>query len=89
MVELFSLDGVSYMIPAQPRINLGLLLLEDVEMYGEGMANARHLKRLLGDEAFAALARHDGLTQEQLIQVQNAAQALTLGALEEAVTSGN
>jgi len=54
-VELFSLDGVSYTIPAKPRVNLALRYLWHAKQYGEDRAAAELLESLLGADGFEVL----------------------------------
>ena len=82
-VELFSLDGVSYTIPAKPRVNLALRYLWHAKQYGEDRAAAELLESLLGAEGFEALVNYDDLTTEQFDAIMAAATKYTLGALED------
>jgi len=82
-VELFSLDGVSYTIPAKPRVNLALRYLWHAKQYGEDRAAAELLESLLGAEGFEALMNYDDLTGDQFEAIMAAATKYTLGALED------
>lgn len=88
MVDLFVLNGVAYQIPAEPRMNLAMQLIVDMEKHGDGVANMMLLRKLLG-AGYDALAAADGLKPEQLGAVAQAASNFTLGALEEDPSSGN
>ena len=82
-VELFSLDGVSYTIPAKPRVNLALRYLWHAKQYGEDRAAAELLESLLGAEGFEALMNYDDLTGDQFEAIMRVATKYTLGALED------
>jgi len=82
-IELFSLDGVAYTIPAKPRVNLALRYLWHAKQYGEDRAAADLLESLLGAEGFEALVNYDDLTGEQFEAIMAAATKYTLGALED------
>lgn len=88
MVDLFSIDGTVYQVPAKPRVNVALQFLNDLRTQGEAMANMLMLEKLLGAEGYKALSTYDALTPENLRAVTDAAAKLTLGMLEEA-ESGN
>ena len=82
-VELFSLDGVAYTIPAKPRVNLALRYLWHAKQYGEDRAAAELLEALLGAEGFEALMNYDDLTGDQFEAIMRVATKYTLGALED------
>jgi len=82
-VELFSLDGVSYTIPAKPRVNLALRYLWHSKQYGDDRAAAELLESLLGAEGFEALMNYDDLTGDQFEAIMRVATRYTLGALED------
>lgn len=84
MVDLFSIDGVSYQIPAKPRVNVALRYLWHAKQYGEDAAAAELLEALLGEKGFKALVEYDELGPEDFTAILKAAQKVTLGALEEA-----
>lgn len=83
-VELFSLNGTVYTIPAKPRVHLALRYLFHAKRHGVDQAAAELLESLIGPEGFEALTNYEDLTPEELQAVMDAAQAVTLGALEEA-----
>lgn len=84
MVDLFSIDGVTYQIPAKARMNVALLYLADVRKHGEMMANMSLLERMLGDKGYKALCEYEGLTAAQFSSVVEAAAGIALGSLEDA-----
>lgn len=88
MVDLFSIDGVVYQVPAKPRLNVALRYLDDVRQLGDGVAQMALLERVLGEKGYRALVEFDALSPADLEQVASAVSKLTLGALEEA-SEGN
>ena len=86
-IELFSIDGVAYAIPAKPRVNIALKYLWHVRQYGEDRAAAELMEALLGPKGFQALVEYDDLQPAQFAQILTAAQHHVLGALE--ATRGN
>lgn len=87
MIDLFSIDGVTYQIPAKPRVNIALKYLWHVRQYGEDRAAAELMEALLGAKGFQALVEYDDLSPEQFSQILSIAQQHVLGALE--ATRGN
>ncbi len=81
-IELFSLDGVSYTIPAKPRANLALRYLYEAKSIGTDYAATNLLEALVGTDGYQALMNYDDLTGDQLQEVLDAAQKITLGTLE-------
>lgn len=82
MVDLFSIDGVAYQVPAKPRVNVALQYLTFARENGEQMAQMMLLEKLLGPDGYKALSEYDDLTPEQLREVSDFAAKLTLGAIE-------
>lgn len=83
LVDLFSIDGKVYQVPAKPRLNVALRYLDEMRRRGEIFAGMKLLEDLLGDEGFKALMEYDGLTSENLNAVLKVASELALGSLEE------
>jgi hypothetical protein len=83
MIELFRLDGVSYQIPKAPRVAYAMRMLDDITEHGAGVANMAMLRRLIGRDAYDALASYDRLTKHQLDLVSTAAMAHTLSGVED------
>lgn len=81
-VELFSLDGKSYTIPRRPKANVALRYLYEVKQHGSEVAAGSLLMNLLGEENYLTLMDNDDLTLDQLKQVMELAQKVTLGNLE-------
>ncbi len=84
MVDLFSIDGVTYQIPSKPRVNVALKYLWQARTVGEDHAAGELLESLLGPKGFQALVEYDDLTPEQFANILGAAQKVTLGAMEAA-----
>lgn len=84
MVVLFELDGREYRVPARPRAAVALRYLRAVRDKGTEGGAAQLLTDLLGQDGFDALCDYDDLTGAQMKAIMEAAQELTLGAVEEA-----
>lgn len=81
-VELFSLDGKTFAIPARPRVNLALRYLKLARTQGAEQAGAFLLEELLGEDAYEALCDSETLTSENLNDIITVAQKVTLGGLD-------
>lgn len=82
-VELFSIDGKVYEVPAKPPLTVALKYLTEMRTLGSGFAEMALLERLLGEEGYTALLGFDELTPEVFGQVVDAATELALGLLED------
>jgi hypothetical protein len=82
MVELFSIDGKSYSIPAKPKFNIVLRYMKVVREEGSQAAEAYLLEELLGEEGFEALCSYEDLTAEQFEAVKKVATKVVLGDQE-------
>lgn len=80
MVDLFTIDGRTYQVPAQPAAGLALLYLKQYRDHGEEIANLSLMEAVLGDEAFNALMRKG--KRDHIAQVMKVVGQLTLGGLE-------
>jgi hypothetical protein len=87
MVDLFTIDEVTYQIPAKPNVNIALKYLRVLKRQGELVATSGLLEDLLGEEGFEALTNYEDLTEEDFEAVMTAAQKVTMGSLEN--TLGN
>jgi hypothetical protein len=85
MTDLFSLNGVTYQVPAKPRLNLALRYLKARRESGEMEAASLLLEQMVGGEGFDALMNYDDLTPEILEQVTTAAAKLAMGGLEKSL----
>ncbi len=81
-IELFSIDGTSYVIPNKARVNVGLRYMKLMRDESPNAADAWLLEALLGKDAFEALMDYDDLTPEVLEQVVAAAAKVVLGEME-------
>lgn len=81
-IELFSIDGVSYVIPNKTRVNVGLRYMKIMRDESPTAADAWLLEALLGKEAFEALMSYDDLTPDVLEQIVQAAAKVVLGEME-------
>lgn len=82
-VELFSIDGVDYTIPATPRPNVGLKYLKTLRDKGQDIASAGLLIDLLGESGYTALMNCESLTESQFTQILEIVQDVALGATED------
>lgn len=82
-VDLFTIDGQTYSIPAKPRANIALKYLRNVRVEGQDFAAGVMLEDLLGEEGYTALMEYDDLTMEDLNAIMMAAQKVLLGAIED------
>lgn len=80
-IDVFSLDGVTYSIPAQQNASFALRYLQYVKEHGEDAAAAYLMELMLGEEGYAALASYENLTDTQLLTVFQACLETALGAM--------
>lgn len=83
-VVLFELDGREFRVPAKPRVTVALRYLRTVRDKGTDVAAASLLTELLGVDGFDALCEYEDLTVDQFKSIMDAAQKLTMGAIEKA-----
>lgn len=83
MVDLFSIDGVVYSVPASVRANQGLKFLWLAKTKDEQTAAIMMLEELIGEAGFHALMNYKDLKPENLEQILNAVVKILLGAIEE------
>ena len=88
MVKLFEIDGIDYLVPAEPDAGLALDVIDDTAQYGEVVANMRMLRRVIGDEGYQALKDCGALKGRHLAALSDAVTKLVLGSLEDE-ESGN
>jgi len=81
-VDVFSLDGVTYTMPKEPKPAIGLRFVWEMKTLGEMDAVANLLTSTVGADAFEALSRADGMTAEQWNQVQQFVIKHSVGATE-------
>lgn len=83
-VVLFELDGREYRVPSRPRAVVALRYLRAVRTGGTEAGAAQLLTDLIGQDGFDALCEYEDLQPAQLKSIMEAAQRLSLGAVEEA-----
>lgn len=83
LVDLFSIDGKMYQIPAKVRANQGLKFLWLAKTKDEQTAGIVMLEELVGSEGFQALMNYDQLKPEHLEQIITAVVTVLLGAVED------
>lgn len=83
-VVLFELDGKEFHVPAKPRAAVALRYLRAVKQGGQQLASAQLLTDLLGAYGFDALCDYEDLTPKQFKAILEAAQRLSIGAMEDA-----
>lgn len=82
VIDLFTLDGKTYSIPAKAKANLGLRYLKSVRESGPDLAAGELLEAMIGTEAYDALMNYDDLEPDDLTQVMEAVQKVVLGGVE-------
>ena len=86
-VELFSIDDVSYTIPAEPPMSWALEYLHGVASGNEmfmARATDRLLTQMLGEEAWKAFREYEYLKPKHFTWVMSVITQVTMGAVEEA-----
>lgn len=82
-VCLFVIDGREFHVPAKPRAVLAIRYLRDLRRKGADHATAALLEGLLGPDGLDGLCEYEDLTQDQFKDIMQAAQRLTMGAMED------
>ncbi|GAA1281540.1 hypothetical protein [Saccharothrix xinjiangensis] len=82
LIHLFSIDGVAYHVPANPPPAIALRFVRTAWQAGTELALAELLERMLGPEAYDALAECDAMTPEQLRSIMQHLQRLSMGTLD-------
>lgn len=82
-VCLFKIDGREFHVPAQPRAVLAIRYLRDLKRKGQDVAVASLLEGLLGPDGLDGLCDYEDLSKEQFQSIMQAAQRLTMGAMED------
>lgn len=81
-VEVFSVNGTPYTAPANPGSAFALQYLSYKREHGEDEAVDWLLRKMLGDDGYAALVGFDNLQDTQLLTVFQVCLDLALGAIE-------
>jgi hypothetical protein len=82
MVEVFSIDGVPYSMPKEPRPAIGLRFVWEMKTLSEMDAVANLLIGTVGAEAFEALTRAEGMTGDDWSRLQQIVIKNTVGEPE-------
>lgn len=84
MVPLFAIDGVDYLIPAEPDAGMALRYIDAVRKgTSQEAAMADLLEGLLGPASYAALLAFKGhMSPTQVAQLFQAAQSAVMGMIE-------
>jgi hypothetical protein len=80
-VELFSIDGRMYTMPANPPAGVILAYLRTLRTQGEEFANVELLETLIGAEAYTALTSCPTLRAEDLRAIMEVVSDHSLGLL--------
>lgn len=83
LVDFCKVRGQVLRVSARPRVNIALAYFNDLQTVGPVAAEMALLRRTLGPEQFATLAAFEGLQQEHLDQLAQAATTLALGGAPE------
>ena len=81
-VDVFSLDGVTYTMPKEPRPAIGLRFVWEMKTAGEMDAVSNLLIATVGRDAFEALTKAEGMTAAQWEQLQQIVIKQTVGGQE-------
>jgi hypothetical protein len=81
-VILFWIDDRPYSVPEKPGAEFALQVLNVIEQRGTEVGVAYMLRRMLGDEGYAALMSYEDLDPDDLATIIRKAHALVNGALE-------
>lgn len=81
-IEVFSLGGTTYTVPADPGPAFALRYLSKVREFGDDAAADYLLEAMLGDEGYKALSGFSNLKESQLLTVFQVCLDIALGAME-------
>jgi hypothetical protein len=82
MEDLFSIDGVTYQIPARVGANITLGYLRLARTNGDAAAIGWAAEKVLGEKAYTALMECDDLTQDDMDAVFAVVHVKIMGAME-------
>lgn len=88
MVDLFSIDGQVYQMPAKVGANIALGYMKLVRTHGQEAAMGWALERVLGSEAYDALMSCDEVEPEDLEAIMKAVHENVMGSVEAGKGSG-
>lgn len=90
MVKIFTLDDVDYFIPKQPPASAILAYMREAQVYGEAQGQALLLRRLIGEDNYAALEGCDSLDFEDFGVILTITAKYTTGLFQRFLAaSGN
>lgn len=82
MVDLFSIDGKVYQMPARVGANIALGYMKLVRTHGQDAAMGWALEKTLGEDGYNALIECDELEPEDLEAVMKVVHENVMGAVE-------
>lgn len=82
MEDLFSINGVTYQIPARVGANISLGYMKLARERGDMIAIGWAAEKVLGEKAYTALMECDDLTNDDLEAVLGAVHLKIMGAME-------
>lgn len=82
MVDLFSIDGQVYQMPARVGANIALGYMKLVRTHGQEAAMGWALEKVLGTDAYDALMGCDEVEPEDLEAIMTAVHENVMGAVE-------
>jgi hypothetical protein len=82
MEDLFSIDDITYQIPARVGANITLGYLRLARTHGDAAAIGWATERVLGEKAYVALMECDDLTPDDLEAVFAVVHKKIMGAVE-------
>lgn len=82
MEDLFSINGVTYQIPARVGANISLGYMKLARERGDMIAIGWAAEKVLGEQAYSALMECDDLEQEDLEAVLAVVHKKIMGAVE-------
>jgi hypothetical protein len=88
-IEVFSIDGVVYSMPAEVPGNMSLRVMESVRQQGWEATMAWALEEVLGTGAYRALLECTAITAAQLGQILTAVQEHIMGQMEDLGKDGS
>lgn len=88
-IDLFSIDGVVYTMPAVVPGNLSLRVMEGVRQQGWEPTMAWALEEVMGNDAYRALLDCTAIRPGQLGQIMTAVQEHIMGQMEDLGKGGS
>jgi hypothetical protein len=82
MVDLFSIDDVTYQMPKRVGANIALGYMKLVRTHGQEAAIGWALEKVLGEDAYTALMNCDEVTAEDLETIMKVVHDNVMGAVE-------